>query len=346
MVTYVCLLLLLSRLPATLAWWADSSQLELLKEKMEQLEATNALLLKRLEAVEMAAVEKTAVKCVAQDDKFDRLLTALVQSHASSSNAEVGRRIPARRLQESGGLTRMRSDTAALTLMENYGQASFSLYHDDDGQTGVDLSTGMRVEGTVALGGQNSTFSWQVNENVTRSVRQLDNELADKWPAYKSEVAYASSVCMSAVTRGAASSFYSVITVPYNFSNSLEPAFYGNDIDSECHSEINGGWHACGVVKDQYIGQGCQATFGGHTGSYDNHGGSYTSFIPRERVVSGDWNNGDPECSGPHAVFICCSPQCPNPSGTPVGIDTLRADLQALQEKVDSIHPVPPPASP
>ena len=106
----------------------------------------------------------------------------------------------------------------------------------------------------------------------------------------------------------------SIITVPFDFSNSVEPAAYGNDIMTECHTEINSVWHACGVVKDYYRGQGCGTNFGDSVGTYDNHDGAYTTYIPYSTVAGGgSWHSGDQSSDqrcGTKSIWICCSMQC------------------------------------
>ena len=143
-------------------------------------------------------------------------------------------------------------------------------------------------------------------------VSQLQTEVAstpsNAWTNYKSEVGLATSICHAAATRGNAADFLSIIAVPYNFSNSAEPSAYGDDINSECHTEVNTGWHACGVVKDYFQGQGCAPDFGGSVGAYDNHDGSYTSYIPVSAVSTGSWHDGTTSCTSGTNVWICCSP--------------------------------------
>lgn len=120
----------------------------------------------------------------------------------------------------------------------------------------------------------------------------------------KDNTAHVMAMCMGAASKSR--SYQSIITITWHVN-------VGKGINNACHKSINGGWHACGVVKDNYIGQSCAKDFGGslHTGAIGKNGkqyGGYQSFITRSQVEKSTWH-AKGSCDH-DAVWICCSPQC------------------------------------
>merc|ERR1712051_743752 len=68
----------------------------------------------------------------------------------------------------------------------------------------------------------------------------------------KDNTAHVMAMCMGAASHSR--NYQSIITITWHVS-------VGKAINNACHKSINGGWHACGVVKDNYIGQACAKDF-------------------------------------------------------------------------------------
>merc|ERR1712032_1402064 len=108
----------------------------------------------------------------------------------------------------------------------------------------------------------------------------------------------------------------------------------GANINDACHKKINSGWHACGLVKDNYHGQSCAGNFGGTiSGNTPSKTGGtwggYQSFITRAQVAANKWA-GKGTCDH-DAVWICCSPQCDTKTGKPAGANSgLKSEVTKL----------------
>ena len=322
------LLLLATLTGAQASWFSSETQIEakldlvqstnaLLKAQLDLVQSTNAQLTARIEALEQKLAKQP--DCSAQEDKFERLLLALDPSPKRAAPPAELSQLHGRKLDDDDipASIRISSDDASIFLgSEAHEAVTLSRAHSssDTFQSGAHaaLSTGMAVSGNISLIGS-STLAWTATNGSPRTVRELEAEVqalraASSWSGYKSEVALATSICHGGVSNGAGS-MLSIITVPYDFANSRETSSYGDNINSECHTEVNGGWNACGIVKDFYQGQGCANDFGGSFGNYDNHKGSYSTYVPRSTVESGSWSDGSATCTST-SVWICCSPAC------------------------------------
>jgi len=135
---------------------------------------------------------------------------------------------------------------------------------------------------------------------------------------------HAMAMCMGA---GGIGEYRSIITL--NWHKSI-----GANINDACHKKINSGWHACGLVKDNYHGQSCAGNFGGTiSGNAPSKTGGtwggYQSFITRAQVAANKWA-GKGTCDH-DAVWICCSPQCDTKTGKPTGANSgLKSEVTKL----------------
>jgi len=104
--------------------------------------------------------------------------------------------------------------------------------------------------------------------------------------------AAASAICYSALT---GNNNHSLIMIP------LLSRF--DNLDARCHTDINPGWHAGGIVKGRYYNQDCVDIINPY------YGGGYTSYVTEAFFEA---NPGSyPSCNSTNA-FICCSPGFPN----------------------------------
>lgn len=168
---------------------------------------------------------------------------------------------------------------------------------------------------------------------VEDTLKQLKADSAKQ--EVRSRHAHAMAMCMGA---GGTGEYRSIITI--NWHKNI-----GAKINDACHKSINGAWHACGVVKDNYAGQACAKDFGGSigTGNPSTSGGSaggYQSFITRKQVAAGNWAGKD-TCDH-DAVWICCSPQCDSTTGKPNNRDnsatnSLKSELTKLSASSNTL---------
>merc|ERR1712176_238100 len=119
---------------------------------------------------------------------------------------------------------------------------------------------------------------------------------------------HAMAMCMAA---GGIGEYRSIITISWHKN-------IGKNVNTACHKSINSGWHACGVIKDNYHGQSCAPDFGGSIRKTDvgKSGGSYggyQTFITRAQIAKGNWHKSG-SCDE-NSVWICCSPQCSSSDG-------------------------------
>jgi hypothetical protein len=85
-----------------------------------------------------------------------------------------------------------------------------------------------------------------------------------------------------------------------------------SDVQTQCTTKINGGWHACGVAKVFYHDvanhQGCDASTSlDRMGEFGGIG--YAGFSTRS-VWQQKRTNGDLNSCNSHNAVVCCSPQC------------------------------------
>lgn len=262
---------------------------ELAEMRAERIELINVL----KEATEQLAVANTASKEHSVDNSNRRPSRRRLASSNDAPGILIKRDDGAIAFGENSDVVLARAGVGDLNIMAN---VTVLGNLDASSITGVDFSAQQSQLDSLA-----EDVETKANQTALDALQEtVDGIGGDSWDNQE-RAGLALSLCMGAVG-GSASSFLSIITVPYQT----------DAISTRCATTINSGWKACGVVKDYYHGQNCHGTFGGSLSTEDldsesDTWGGYMSFIPKASVESGSWNSG--YCDH-DSTWVCCSPQC------------------------------------